>query len=82
MYMKSLLNMHKASQDEMLNALCLLCDCLEFGSDELFANIATQAADKMLEVIKELGQKKRDFVQTGIFALGCIALRTPQGQYA
>lgn len=36
----------------------------------------------MIEVINELGKKKLDFVQTGIFALGCIALRTRQGEFA
>jgi len=82
LYSKALMNMQKASNDELLNSLCLLCDCLEFGSDELFAQIHGQAADKMIEVINELGKKKLDFVQTGIFALGCIALRTRQGEFA
>jgi hypothetical protein len=37
LYSKPLMNLNKGSNDELLNSLCLLCDCLEFGSDELFA---------------------------------------------
>lgn len=66
----------------MLDALCLLCDCLEFGNDALFNAIAGQAAPKLIQVIEELGQQRHDYVQTCIFALGCLAMRTPSGELA
>jgi hypothetical protein len=82
-YMKTLQNIHQKSKSypPMLDSLCLLCDCLEFGSDELFSQISGQATFKLLQVIEELGQNEHNFVQTCIFALGCTVLRTPTGQF-
>lgn len=66
----------------ILDALCLLCDCLEYGSDDLFNAIQGQATPKMLEVITKLGQENKDYIQTCIFSLGCIAYRMPAGQWS
>ena len=60
----------------------MLVDCLEFGTEELFQFIAGQATQKMLEVIKTLGQSNHDLTQTCIFGLGVIAQRTPVGQFS
>jgi len=82
LYMKALLDINnKDNETAILDALCMLCDCLEFGSQALYESIAPQAGPKMLEVIKTHGQKKFDFVQTAVFALGCLAFRREAGKF-
>ncbi len=81
LYGQKLLNIHKSKPHELLASLCLLVDCLEFGTDELFNFIVGQATPKMLEVVKSLGQANPDLTQTCIFGLGVIAQRTPAGQF-
>jgi hypothetical protein len=49
------LDQTKFNETIVLDALCLLCDCLEFGSEELFNAISGHATPKMLEVITKLG---------------------------
>jgi len=81
-YMKALMNVNKKDNETaVLDALCLLCDCLEFGSDALFNDIAPQAGPKMIEILEVFGKTRFDFVQTGVFALGCLAQRKPAGQF-
>jgi hypothetical protein len=61
--MKALVNIHAPDNDAaLLDALCLLCDCLEFGSESLFGAIQEQAGPKLIEVMTALGQKKQDYV--------------------
>lgn len=57
LYMKYLIRLDQTKFNEtiVLDALCLLCDCLEFGSEELFNAISGHATPKMLEVITKLG---------------------------
>lgn len=56
-YMKRLIDLNSRARDlaPMLDALCLLCDCIEFGNDALFNAISGQAAPKLIQVIEELG---------------------------
>lgn len=52
MYMKYLANLGAKHNDTViLDALCLLCDCLEYGTDDLFNAISGQATQKMLVLI-------------------------------
>jgi hypothetical protein len=52
-YQKALIDVTRQDNDAaLLDSLCLLCDCLEFGSDDLFNAIAKPGAQKLLEVIK------------------------------
>lgn len=63
MYMKYLANLGAKHNDTIiLDALCLLCDCLEYGTDDLFNAISGQATQKMLEVITKLGQENKDYI--------------------
>lgn len=63
MYMKYLVNLEtQYNETVILDALCLLCDCLEFGSDDLFNAISGHATPKMLEVITKLGQENKDYI--------------------
>lgn len=75
------MNIQKSKPHELLASLCLLVDCLEFGTEELFNFIVGQATPKMLEVIRSLGQANPDLTQTCIFGLGVVAQRTPAGQF-
>jgi len=78
-YMPALFNIdanNEEAENSILDAMCLLCDCVEFGSQSLFEKVAAQTGPKMIEIIKLFGQKRFDFVQTGVFALGCLVLRT------
>lgn len=78
-YMPALMNLDvkdESKEADILDAMCLLCDCLEFGSQAMFDAISPQACPKMIEIIKLYGAKKFDFVQTAVFALGCVVLRT------
>merc|ERR1712147_361426 len=59
----------------VLDALCLLCDCLEFGDQALYELIASQAGPTMIQVINLFGKDRFDLVQTSIFALGCLIYR-------
>ena len=56
-YMKRLIDLNSRARDlaPMLDALFLLCDCIEFGNDALFNAISGQAAPKLIQVIEELG---------------------------
>jgi hypothetical protein len=74
-------NIQKSKPYELLASLCLLVDCLEFGTQDLFNFVVGQATPKMLEVIKSLGQANPDLTQTCIFGLGVIAQRTPANQF-
>jgi len=82
LFMRALLDLNKKDNETaILDALCMLCDCLEFGNPALFESIAPQAGPKMLEVINIHGKKKFDFVQTAVFALGCLAFRREAGKF-
>ena len=82
LYGRALLDLHsKKTEGQILDALCFLCDCLEFGNQALFDAVYPHAGPKMLEVIDAHGKKKFDYVQTAIFALGCMALRRPTGSF-
>jgi hypothetical protein len=82
LYGRALLDLHsKKTEGQIIDALCFLCDCLEFGNQALFDAVYPHAGPKMLEVIEVHGKKKFDYVQTSIFALGCMAYRRPTGSF-
>lgn len=56
LYMRALLDVNKkGNETAILDALCMLCDCLEFGSQALYESIAPQAGPKMLEIMNTHG---------------------------
>jgi hypothetical protein len=85
-YAVTLLNIADKKDYELVNSVCFICDCLEFGSQALFNQVCGQAGPKFLELI-EFGAKhkegtKYDLLQSCVFGLGLIAQRQPDGQFA
>ena len=52
LYAGKLMNIKKVKQYELLESLCMVVDCLEHGTKELYSTIAGQAGPKFLEVIE------------------------------
>ena len=75
-----------AKEYETIDSVCMLCDCMEHGSDALFNQIQQQAGPKFVELIHTGSSDKEnlsyDLIQSCIFGLGIIAQRVPQGQFA
>lgn len=70
-----------AEEQQQLDGLCFLVDCMEFGSDELFQATSAQAGDKLLEFI-DVKLSNQAMSQTCIFGLGVLAARLPRGQFS
>jgi hypothetical protein len=68
-----------------VDSICLLCDCLEHGTQALFNQISAQAGSKFMEIVKmnltSEGEMKNDLLQSAIFGLGLIAQKQPRGQF-
>ena len=60
----------------VIDAVCFVDDCLEFGSEDLFNMMKDSAGHKLLEA---LDKKSEDLqlVQSCIFGLGVLAKRYP-----
>lgn len=55
-----------------MDALCLVDDCLEFGTEPLFQAVSAHAGTKMLETLSSRSENL-SLVQTCIFGLGVLA---------
>jgi hypothetical protein len=84
-YAQVLLNISDKKDYELINSVCFVCDCLEHGTIELFNQVQGQAAGKFLEIIRHTSKAEEvnyDLLQSCIFALGIVAQRLPNGQFA
>ena len=84
-YAHVLLNIADRKDYELIDAVCFVCDCLEHGTIELFNQVQGQAAAKFLELIHHTSKAEEvnyDLLQSCIFALGVVAQRLPNGQFA
>jgi hypothetical protein len=65
-----------------VTALCFLDDCIEYGDQELFALVNTQAMGKFLEVLQKRGAENTDLVQNCVYGMGLVASRVPTDQFS
>lgn len=63
-----------------MNAICFLCDALEYGGMDLFNIAAPKAAEKFIEAM-QVFKEDRGIIQSAGYGLGVIAKRTPQGTF-
>ena len=78
-FAETLTNLNGKSDYEVLNAVCFLCDVLEYGSEDIFSKVAEKAVEKFMESMKVF-QEDRGIIQSAAYGLGVIAKRTPKGQ--
>jgi hypothetical protein len=73
-----------ASDREILDAICFLCDVLEFSGEELFKQIYSTIAMKFGTMIPKYidMEDDRNFMQSLSYGVGLIAQRTTQSEYA
>lgn len=75
LYANKLANFATREDYEIVDAMCMLTDCMEYGPESLFQMIAPQALDKFTEIMQVRGSDNQDLTQTGVFGLGVIAQR-------
>jgi len=52
MYAQPLFDITKCEDYELVDSVCMLCDCMEYGSDNLFNNVMPQAGPKFVEMMR------------------------------
>lgn len=58
-YATPLLEISSREEYELIDSVCMLCDCLEYGSEALFNQISGQAGPKFVELLHYAGKKDR-----------------------
>jgi hypothetical protein len=85
-YAQVLLSINDKKVYELVDSVCMICDCMEHGTPALFQQIQGQAGSKFMELIhygsKDQGDIKYDLLQSAIFGLGIIAQRQDNGQFS
>ena len=61
-YASLLLEVDSKQDYELINGLCFLDDCLEYGDAQLLALVNTQALDKLVEIMRKRGEQNADIV--------------------
>jgi len=77
LYAPVLLNVGgSAANYEIIDSVCLLCDCMENGDDALFNKISGQAGPALIKVIHHGSKDKDDLqysmIQSAVFGLGLL----------
>ena len=84
LYAQPLLDISQRDDFELVISVCMLCDCIKYGSDDLYNIVMGQAGQKFIEMIRMTSKKPEgpnfNIIQSCIFGLGLIAERTPNGQ--
>jgi len=52
LYAQPLLEIAKREDYELVDSVCMLCDCMEHGSMDLFNRVASQAGSKFVEMMR------------------------------
>ena len=85
-YAQTLLNISDKKDYELVDAVCMICDCMEHGNEQLFQQIYGQASTKFIELVHYAASDKEDLkydlLQSCIFGLGIIAQRLPLGKFS
>lgn len=84
-YAQVLLSIPDRKDYELIDSVCFVCDCLEHGTMEFFHQVQGQGAAKFLELshhTAKAAEVNYDLLQSCIFALGVVAQRSPNGQFA
>ena len=51
LYAQVLLNISDKKDYELIDSVCFICDCLEYGNKALFDQVQGQAGQKFIEII-------------------------------
>ena len=83
LYAQVLLNISDKKDYELIDSVCFICDCLEYGNKALFDQVQGQAGQKFIEIIQVKSKAADDvpygLIQSCIFGLGLIAQKQPNG---